>query len=200
MEALRRTGALSRGGRVEGLCRHFLGVALRARSRISPLYAAAPLSLSNLYAPIAFNRNGPIPGVRIGTLRAQATDMASSVTLERPDRTEVRQSPQRALAGWIAAALAFLAPRRWQRSPDSRERLPIYRITRAWEDRWIVTRPGALIGHSFGDLAGAVSFVRCDCALTSAVVELYVGEFYVVAFHDPKDPSSLFGERQRPAR
>src|SRR5262249_41294552 len=99
--------------------------------------------------------------------------MASSVTLERPHRRDVRQSPQRALAGWIAAGLALLAPRRWHRGPDARERLPIYRITRAWEYRWIVTRPGALIGHSFGDLASAVSFVRRDCALTSAVVELY---------------------------
>jgi hypothetical protein len=126
--------------------------------------------------------------------------MASSVTLERPHPAEGRTISQRALAGWIAAAFAYLAPRRWHRGPNSRERLPIYRISRAWEDRWIVTRPGALIGHSFSDLAGAVSFVRHDCPFNSAVVELYVGEFYVVAFHDPKDPSSLFGERPRPAR
>jgi len=126
--------------------------------------------------------------------------MAPLVNQERLYPAEARPLPRPALSGWISSVFAFLAPRRWHRGPDSRERLPIYRITRAWEDRWIVTRPGALIGHSFTDLAGAVSFVRHECPLTSAIVELYVGEFYVVAFHDPKDPRPLFGERPRPAR
>ena len=126
--------------------------------------------------------------------------MAASIPLERPHPTEPRRLPLRGLARRLAAACAFLAPRRWYRRGGSRERLPIYRISRAWEDRWIVTRPGALIGHSFGDLASAVSFVRHECPFKAAAVELYIGDLYVVAFHDPNDPSPLFGERQRRAR
>jgi hypothetical protein len=126
--------------------------------------------------------------------------MSPSISLERPHPIAAKPLPQRGLVRWIAAACAFLASRRWYRRGDSRERLPIYRISRAWEDRWIVTRPGALIGHSFGDLASAVSFVRHECPFNSAAVELYIGDLYVVAFHDPNDPAPLFGERPRPAR
>jgi len=126
--------------------------------------------------------------------------MSPSIPFDRPHATAARPLPNRGLSRWIAAAWALLARRRRYRGPGSRERLPIYRISRAWEDRWIVTRPGALIGHSFGDLAGAVSFVRHECPFTSTAVELYIEDLYVVAFHDPKDPGPLFGERQRPAR
>ena len=74
------------------------------------------------------------------------------------------------------------------------ERVPVYRITRDREDRWVMERPGAAIAHAFPDLEQAVAFVRHECLYKPATVELRVDDLYVVAQLDPNKPSSLFGE------
>ena len=74
------------------------------------------------------------------------------------------------------------------------ERVPVYRIARTSEDRWIVERPGAAIEHAFPDFEQAVAFVRHECLYKPATVELRVDDLYVVAQLDPNKPSSLFGE------
>jgi hypothetical protein len=74
------------------------------------------------------------------------------------------------------------------------ERVPIYRITRVSEDRWVVERPGASLEHAFPDLEQAVTFIRHECLYKAATVELRVDDLYVVAQLDPNNPVSLFGE------
>jgi len=73
-------------------------------------------------------------------------------------------------------------------------RLPVYRITRLAEDRWVVERPGAAMEHAFPDLEQAVAFIRHECLRNAATVELRVDDLYVVAQLDPSKPTSLFGE------
>jgi hypothetical protein len=77
---------------------------------------------------------------------------------------------------------------------DRAERVPIYRITRVSEDRWVVERPGASVEHAFPDLEQAVTFIRHECLYKAATVELRVDDLYVVAQLDPNNPVSLFGE------
>jgi hypothetical protein len=129
--------------------------------------------------------------------------MLPSIPLDQRGATEVAPSLwRRMLAGIAGAARTILAPGSWHR--HARHELPIFRISRVWEDRWIVTRPGALIGHAFPDLASAAGFVRHECTDAPAAVELYIGDLYVVAFHDPHKPAPLFGESlgagRRPGR
>ena len=76
----------------------------------------------------------------------------------------------------------------------TRDQSPVYRISRAWENRWVVERPGALMEHAFPDLDHAVGFVRHESQDAEATVELRIGELYVVAHFDPRRPRSLFGE------
>lgn len=73
-------------------------------------------------------------------------------------------------------------------------RVPVYRITRLAEDRWVVERPGAAMEHAFPDLEQAVAFIRHECPRDLATVELRVDDLYVVAQLDPSKPGSLFGE------
>jgi hypothetical protein len=75
-----------------------------------------------------------------------------------------------------------------------RDQSPVYRISRAWENRWVVERPGAPMEHAFPDLEQAVSFVRHESRDAPATVELRIAELYVVAHFDPRYPGSLFGE------
>lgn len=82
-----------------------------------------------------------------------------------------------------------------QRLKGQRARLPVYRITRVRMDRWVVVRPGATMEHAFSTLDEAVTFVRHEAGPLRATVELFIGDFYVAAFHDPDKPTSLFGER-----
>ena len=119
--------------------------------------------------------------------------MMPSIPFERPGAAETPALWRRMLVRFADAVWSILSPGRWH--GDARHRLPIFRISRVWEDRWIVTRPGALIGHAFPDLASAAAFVRHECPDEPAAVELYIGDLYVVAFHDPHKPGSLFGER-----
>jgi len=70
---------------------------------------------------------------------------------------------------------------------------PVFRIAQSSEDCWVVERPGASLEHAFPDLETAVAFVRNESA-TPAMVELRIGDLYVVARFDPRQPSSLFGE------
>ena len=73
-------------------------------------------------------------------------------------------------------------------------RVPVYRITRLAEDRWVVERPAAAMEHAFPDLEQAVAFIRHECPRNLATVELRVDDLYVVAQLDPSKPGSLFGE------
>jgi hypothetical protein len=75
-----------------------------------------------------------------------------------------------------------------------RDQSPVFRISRAWENRWVVERPGAPMEHAFPDLEQAVGFIRHESQDTPATVELRIGELYVVAHYDPRRPGSLFGE------
>jgi len=70
----------------------------------------------------------------------------------------------------------------------------MFRITHTGQDRWIVIRSGALVEHGFPTLEDAVSFIRHESDRTPAAVELRIGELYAVAFLDPDQPRSLFGE------
>jgi len=79
-------------------------------------------------------------------------------------------------------------------SMASHSREPVFRIARSREDRWIVERPGAALEHVFPDLEGAVAFIRHESEGTPAMVELRIGDLYVVARFDPDVPGSLFGE------
>ena len=72
--------------------------------------------------------------------------------------------------------------------------MPVYRITRIAQDRWVVERPGASMEHAFADLEQAVAFVRHECLYKVATVELRIDDLYVVAQLDPNLPGSLFGE------
>ena len=76
-----------------------------------------------------------------------------------------------------------------------RTRQPVYRITRVWMDRWVVVRPGATMEHAFSTLDEAVAFVRHEAGPSRVTVELFIGDLYVAAYHDPDKPASLFGER-----
>ena len=76
---------------------------------------------------------------------------------------------------------------------DAGSHEPVFRITEISEDRWLVERPGASLEHAFPDLETAVAFVRSE-SLTPAMVELRIGDLYVVARFDPRQPGSLFGE------
>lgn len=71
-------------------------------------------------------------------------------------------------------------------------RLPVFRITRVWADRWLVQRPGRTMEHAFDSPASAEAFVRHECGDAPAMVELHIGELYVAARLDPDRPS-LFG-------
>ena len=79
---------------------------------------------------------------------------------------------------------APLAPRR--------DRLPVFRITRVWADRWLVQRPGSTMEHAFDGAASAEAFVRHECGDAPAMLEIHIGELYVAAKLDPNRPS-LFG-------
>jgi hypothetical protein len=92
---------------------------------------------------------------------------------------------------WLGRIMSSARHRaRWGRP----ERVPVYRITRISEDRWVVERPSASMEHAFADLEQSVAFIRHECLNTPATVELRVGALYVVAQLDPNDPASLFGE------
>ncbi|HUK07998.1 MAG TPA: hypothetical protein VLX09_09040 [Stellaceae bacterium] len=71
---------------------------------------------------------------------------------------------------------------------------PVYRITRVWMDRWVVLRPGASMEHAFSTLGEAAAFVRHEAGWSPVTVELFIGDLYVAAYHDPNRPKSLFGE------
>jgi len=73
-------------------------------------------------------------------------------------------------------------------------KVPIYRVTHAAPDRWVVERPAASMEHAFPDLEKAITFIRHECGNNAASVELRVGDLYVVAQLDPSNPGSLFGE------
>ncbi len=70
---------------------------------------------------------------------------------------------------------------------------PIFRIAQTRDRLWMVERPGAAIEHVFPDIDQAVAFIRHESA-TPAMVELRIGDLYVVSRFDPRRPSSLFGE------
>jgi hypothetical protein len=76
--------------------------------------------------------------------------------------------------------------------PSRGHRLPVFRITRVWADRWLVQRPGSPMEHAFDGPAGAEAFVRHECGDRPVMVELRIGELYVAARLDPDRPS-LFG-------
>jgi hypothetical protein len=91
----------------------------------------------------------------------------------------------------LAALVRGFAAQRQRGSAESHE--PIFRIAQISEDCWAVERPGASLEHAFPDLEAAVAFVRKEIT-TPAVVELRIGDLYVVARFDPRQPTSLFGE------
>jgi hypothetical protein len=76
--------------------------------------------------------------------------------------------------------------------PARGHRLPVFRITRVWADRWLVQRPGSTMEHAFDGPASAEAFVRHECGDEPVMVELHIGELYVAARLDPDRPS-LFG-------
>lgn len=76
--------------------------------------------------------------------------------------------------------------------PPRGNRLPVFRITRVWADRWVVLRPGSTIEHAFDSAASAEGFVRHECGDTPAMIEIHIGELYVAARLEPNRPS-LFG-------
>ena len=75
----------------------------------------------------------------------------------------------------------------------SENREPVFRIAQVGRDRWMVERPGAAIEHAFSALEEAVAFIRSE-SIAPATVELRIGDLYVVAHFDPRQPGSLFGE------
>src|SRR5262249_21555623 len=81
-----------------------------------------------------------------------------------------------------------------RRLAASQSREPIFRIAREWRGRWVVQPPGAVLDHPCPDLERAVAFVRHESGAMPAVVELRIGDLYVVAHLDPSQPGSLFGE------
>jgi hypothetical protein len=91
----------------------------------------------------------------------------------------------------LVGAVRGLSARRLGETAENHE--PIFRIAQVWDDRWVVERPGAVIEHAFPDLEQAVAFIRNDSAMP-ATVELRIGDLYVVARFDPRQPGSLFGE------
>jgi hypothetical protein len=92
---------------------------------------------------------------------------------------------------WLGRIVGFV-----RKSRRAATKVPIYRITRAARDRWVVERPGASMEHAFPDLEQAVTFIRHECINTPATVELRIEDLYVVAQLDPSNPGSLFGEAE----
>ncbi len=76
--------------------------------------------------------------------------------------------------------------------PPRKDRLPVFRITRVWANRWLVQRPGSAMEHAFDGPGSAEAFVRHECDGTPVMIELHIGELYVAAKLDPNRPS-LFG-------
>lgn len=74
-----------------------------------------------------------------------------------------------------------------------RNRRPVYRITRIWENHWVVVRPRSPVEHVFHNRATAEAFVRHDAGDFPATIELCIDDLYVTAQHDPKRPA-LFGD------
>src|SRR5690349_13364022 len=100
----------------------------------------------------------------------------------------------RAQSAWSRWLRRIMNSTRGRARPGASARVPVYRITRVDEDRWIVERPGAAMEHAFPDLEQAVALVRHECHYKPATVELRVDDLYVVAQLDPNKPGSLFGE------
>ncbi|MGL1423619.1 hypothetical protein ACSTJ1_00310, partial [Vibrio parahaemolyticus] len=61
----------------------------------------------------------------------------------------------------------------------TRRREPPYRITLV-DHRWHVRRPHATMDHAFDKLEDAVAFVQRDSAGEATIVELMVGNAYMV--------------------
>src|SRR5689334_6058763 len=114
-------------------------------------------------------------------------------TLQPVAEFEFAPTPESAETGsaWLRWLGRIMGSTR-RRTP--RTCLPVYRITRIAEDKWVVERPGAAMEHAFADLQQAVAFVRHECLFEPATVELRVDDLLVVAQLDPNNPSSLFGE------
>jgi hypothetical protein len=102
--------------------------------------------------------------------------------------TEPSSGEESVLPRWVRRIVSDLGRSR------RAQPLPVYRITRIEEDRWVVERPGASVEHAFANLEGAVTFIRHECLYNPATVELRVDDLYVVAQLDPRKPCSLFGE------
>ena len=130
--------------------------------------------------------------------RRDGREIMPSVPIGRSNAIEAPSFWRRVFAAVTGAARTLITP--GLRRGHTHDRLPIFRISRVWEDCWIVRRPGALIGHAFPDLASAAGFVRRECPDTPAAVELDIADLYVVAFHDPHKPGPMFGEKQRAGR
>ena len=103
-------------------------------------------------------------------------------------------APARAQSAWSRWLGRIMGPARNRVRHGRAGRLPVYRITRLQEDRWMVERPGASMEHAFPDLEQALALVRHECLHKPATVELRVDDLYVVAQLDPDKPGSLFGE------
>lgn len=78
-------------------------------------------------------------------------------------------------------------------APPRGHRLPVFRITRVWADRWLVGRAGGAMEHAFDGPASAEAFVRRECGDAPAMVELHIGDLYVAARLDPDRPSLFRG-------
>jgi hypothetical protein len=103
-------------------------------------------------------------------------------------------NPAGAGSAWSRWLSRIMGSARRRASLGRAARAPVYRITRVSETRWVVERPGAAMEHAFADLEQAVAFVRHECHLKPATVELRIDDLYVVAQLDPNKPGSLFGE------
>jgi hypothetical protein len=103
----------------------------------------------------------------------------------------IAQRAETAWSHWLRRIMG--SPRNralWARA----RHVPIFRIARVAEDRWVVERPGAVMEHAFPNLEQAVAFIRHESGLKPATVELRIDDLYVVAQIDPNQPGSLFGE------
>ena len=103
----------------------------------------------------------------------------------------IAQGAETAWSHWLRRIMG--SPRSqalWARA----RRVPIFRIARVGEDRWVVERPGAVMEHAFPNLEQAVAFIRHESRDKPATVELRIDDLYVVAQIDPNRPGSLFGE------
>ncbi len=82
--------------------------------------------------------------------------------------------------------------------PDSRDRLPVWRIVCRSEHEWIVAVAGGAVEYTFDDPASAEAFVRRQ-ADDPLMLELCIGTLYIAARLGP-ERSALFVDTQKRRR